>query len=199
MFLVVAKKSRTFYSLPYSSKEQVCRSWKVAQPARQPKLTNRNIPYHGHHTQFTNGGWPGDRSSFFHYSFFYRAFELFQEVSLFRGVLRNSQNPQVSCSTVTAQGLATQLAIRQWEKNCIDYCLVFIFSSSSSNISILLCCFIKLSVSQTTSFTFRQFSSPSHCRGKGGVSEWLSGPGCLLWVEPWHRDNMVQKYIPYPI
>jgi len=36
MFLVVAKKSRTFSSFSYSANEQVCRSWAGAQPCRQP-------------------------------------------------------------------------------------------------------------------------------------------------------------------
>jgi len=45
MVLVVVKKSRTFFSFSYSANEQVCRSWERAQPARQPKLANGNIPY----------------------------------------------------------------------------------------------------------------------------------------------------------
>jgi len=36
MFSAVAKKSRTFSSLPHSADEQVCRSWEGAQPGRQP-------------------------------------------------------------------------------------------------------------------------------------------------------------------
>jgi len=32
MFSVVAKKSKTCSSLPYSANEQVCRSWKGTQP-----------------------------------------------------------------------------------------------------------------------------------------------------------------------
>jgi len=33
---VVAKKSRTFSSLPYPADEQVCRGWEGAQPGSQP-------------------------------------------------------------------------------------------------------------------------------------------------------------------
>jgi len=61
MFSVVAKKSQTFSSLPYSATEQVCRSWEGAQPGSWPRLADGNIPYHGHHAQFMNGGWSGRR------------------------------------------------------------------------------------------------------------------------------------------
>ena len=56
MFSVVAMKSRTFSSLPYSGNEQVCRSWEGAQPGRQHKVAGGNIPYHGRHAPFVNGG-----------------------------------------------------------------------------------------------------------------------------------------------
>jgi len=36
MLSVVAMKSRTFSSFPYSTDEQACRSWEGAQPDRQP-------------------------------------------------------------------------------------------------------------------------------------------------------------------
>jgi len=65
MFSVVAMKSRTFSSLPRSAHEQVCRSWEGAQPGRQPRLDNRNIPYRGRRAQFMNGGWPGGRIALF--------------------------------------------------------------------------------------------------------------------------------------
>jgi len=62
-FLVVAKKSRTFFSFSYSANEQVCGSWIDIQArqtdiqARQiSKLANGNIPYHKCHTQFTKRG-----------------------------------------------------------------------------------------------------------------------------------------------
>jgi len=61
MVFIVAVKSRTFSSLPYSADEQVCRSWEGVEPGSQPKLANENIPYHRHHAQFMNGGWPGGR------------------------------------------------------------------------------------------------------------------------------------------
>jgi len=61
MFSVVAVKSRTSSSLPCSANAQVCRSWEGAQPDSQPRLASGNIPYHGRHAQFMNGGWPGGR------------------------------------------------------------------------------------------------------------------------------------------
>jgi len=57
--LVVTKKSRAISSLPGSAVEQVGGSREGAEPGRQPKLANRNIPYHGQHAQLMNGGWPG--------------------------------------------------------------------------------------------------------------------------------------------
>jgi len=36
MFLVVAENQKLFSSLPYSAKDQVCRSWEGAQPGREP-------------------------------------------------------------------------------------------------------------------------------------------------------------------
>jgi len=62
MVLVVAKKSRTFF--PVSHIQQMSR-WEEAQPGSQPKLANRNTPYHRHNAQNINGGWPGGRNSFF--------------------------------------------------------------------------------------------------------------------------------------
>jgi len=70
MFLVVAKKSRTFSSLSYSAHEQVCRSWEGAQPGREPKLANGNTPYCRRYAQFVNGGWLGVGIFFFFLSFF---------------------------------------------------------------------------------------------------------------------------------
>jgi len=55
VFLDVAEKSRTFSSFPYSANEQVCRSWEGAQPGREPKLADGNIPYHSCHAHFING------------------------------------------------------------------------------------------------------------------------------------------------
>ena len=59
MFLVVAKKSRTFSSFSNSANEQVCRSREGAQPGSQPKLASRNMPYHGCCGQYINGRWAG--------------------------------------------------------------------------------------------------------------------------------------------
>ena len=54
------------------------------------------------------------------------------------------------------------------EKNCIVYHLGCIFTIVIvSNSSVFLCCFIKLSLSQPTSFTFCPFSSSSCCGGRG--------------------------------
>ena len=63
MFLVVAKKSWSFFSFSCSGNKQVCRSWEGAQPGSQPKLASGNISYHGHHAQFINGSWPGGQES----------------------------------------------------------------------------------------------------------------------------------------
>jgi len=64
MFSVVAMKSRTFSSLPYSADEQLCRSWEGAEPGSQSKLASGNILHHGCHAQFMNEGWPGSRELF---------------------------------------------------------------------------------------------------------------------------------------
>jgi len=61
MFLAVANRSRTFSSLPCSADEQMCRSWEGAQPGRQPKLDNGNIPYHGCHALVIKWGGPGGK------------------------------------------------------------------------------------------------------------------------------------------
>jgi len=60
IFSVVAVKSRTS-GFPYSANERVCRSWEWAEPGSEPKLASGNLPYHGRHALFTNGGWPGGR------------------------------------------------------------------------------------------------------------------------------------------
>jgi len=65
MFSVVAKKSRTFSSFACSANEHVCRSWEGAQPDREPKLADGNIPYHKRHAQYINGSWPEGRNLLF--------------------------------------------------------------------------------------------------------------------------------------
>jgi len=64
MFSVVAKKSRTFSSIPCSANQQVYKSWEGAQPGSQSKLASGNIPYHRCHAQFINGGWLRGRNPF---------------------------------------------------------------------------------------------------------------------------------------
>jgi len=88
MFLIVAKKSRTFSCLPCSADEQVHKSWEGAQPDKQPKLVNGNIPYYRHHARYINEGWLGGRNA---------------SMSL--------ASPRKSA--VTAQGLAAQSVIGQ--------------------------------------------------------------------------------------
>ena len=90
---------------------------------------------------------------------------------------------------ITARGLSANRSLGG-EKNCIVYSLFCIFitifitiiivssSSSSSSISfgvLLICLYFKPRV-----LPFVHFSSPSRCRGRGGVSERLSGPSCWL-------------------
>jgi len=65
MVSAVARKSRTFSSLPCSATEQVCRSWEGAQPGSQLKVPNGNITCHRHHAHFINGGWTGGRDLLF--------------------------------------------------------------------------------------------------------------------------------------
>jgi len=108
MFSAVAKKSRTFSSFPRSADEQACRSWDSTRPDSQSKLASRNIPRHGRHAQFMNGGWPKGRysafqDSFFSPSFFSWEFELF---CLFWGISQNLQNLQVPGSKIADWGLA---------------------------------------------------------------------------------------------
>jgi len=50
--LVVAVKSRMFFSFPYSADEQVCRSWEGSTARQVAKLANGNIPYHRCGAQF---------------------------------------------------------------------------------------------------------------------------------------------------
>jgi len=65
----------------------VGRSWEGAQPVSQPTLASGNIPCHGCHAQFMNGGKPGSRnfSPFFLWVqiLFWLEFKLFQEFGLF--------------------------------------------------------------------------------------------------------------------
>jgi len=83
MFSVVAEKSGTFSSLPYSADEQVCRSWEGAQPGSQPNIATGNIPYHRHHVQFMNGVWLEGRNPFLVLLFSRSSNLLFSQSSVF--------------------------------------------------------------------------------------------------------------------
>ena len=86
MVLVVAKKSRTFSSLPCSADEQVCRSWEGAEADSEAKLANGKILYHRCHAQVVKAGFAGGRNpSFIPNSLvsLLWVFELFREVGLF--------------------------------------------------------------------------------------------------------------------
>ena len=101
-FSVVAKKLRTFSSLPYSANEQACRSWEGAQPGSQPKLASGNIPYHRHHIQFINVDWCKGRTL----SFLRVQILSCPGVWSFSWILQNSQNPGDLSSVLAAWGLA---------------------------------------------------------------------------------------------
>ena len=116
MFSVVAMKSRAFSSVPCSAPEQACRSCEGAQPGSQPRLAEGNVLYHGCQAQFMNGGWPGGRNPLFLWVstiLFSRSLNFSMSLVIFSGVPQNLQNLQVPCSAITAQGLATQLAVGQ--------------------------------------------------------------------------------------
>ena len=63
--LVVAKKSRTCSSLPYSADEWVCRSWQGAEPDGEAKLANGKSLHHRCHAQVAKAGFAGGRNPFF--------------------------------------------------------------------------------------------------------------------------------------
>ena len=108
MFLVVAMKSRSFSSFSYFADEQGCRSWEGAQPGREPKLASGNIPCHGHHAQFRNGGWLGGRefSALLVFrefkSFLVQECELFWEFTLFQDLCKFCKGCEF---LITARGL----------------------------------------------------------------------------------------------
>jgi len=104
MFLVVAKKSRTFFGFPYSANEQVCRSWEGARPGSQPKLARGNIPYHGRYAQFINGGWLEGRNSLFS-----RRFQLFSAIPFFFCEFKISMSLNFSGSSVCFLGSSVKL------------------------------------------------------------------------------------------
>ena len=97
------------FSFSCSADEQVCQSWEGAEPGSQPKLARGNIPCHGHHAQFTSGGWLGGRNSVF-----------FHEFVIFPRVLRS----------LLMDWLCNQSS--DSKKNCIVcslFCLIFIIIS----------------------------------------------------------------------
>jgi len=102
-------------------------------------------------------------------------FELFREFSLFWEFYEIHENCDFPGSASAPQGLAVNQS-SGGEKNCVVYSLFYIFmiiiiivSSSSIFFVVLLnCLYLKLRV-----LLFVHFSSPSHCGGRGRVSEEL--------------------------
>ena len=84
------------------------------------------------------------------------------------GLAGGQESASSANSTIAAGGLAAQSVIGQWEKlYCAQLVLHILYYYYS-----FLCCFIKLSLSQPTNFTFHPFSSPSH--RTGGKSKLLA-------------------------
>ena len=130
--------------------------------ARQAaKLTSGNIPYHRCHTRFMNEGWLRGESSWGLFSFL--GIRPFLGISWY---LQKSRG-----SMISARGLATD-----WSLGGDKSCIQFVLHVDYYQYSYLLCCCIKLSLSQPTSFLFVHFSSPS-CWGRKGEG-WASG--CLV-------------------
>ena len=177
-----------FSRLPYSANEQVCRSWERAQPGSQPKMAGGNIPHRRCHAQFTDGGWPGGRNLLFPFSWVQilscPRVQTFLGIQSFSGILWNLQ---FSGSVFTAWGLAGDQS-SGGEKNYIAYNLVCIFfiviiiivSISIISISIYLVVLLESLYLNSQVSTFVHFSSSSCWRGRGRVSEQLSGPSCQL-------------------
>ena len=115
MFLVIVMKSRTFSSFSYSANEQVCTNQEGAQPNSWPNLANGNIPQHGCHIQFTNGGWRGGRNLSFLLLWIWilsgPSVWTFTGIQSLSGVSRNSENLQVWHSTIAAQGLTANQSL----------------------------------------------------------------------------------------
>jgi len=124
MYSVVAMKSRTFASLPYSANEQVCRSWEGAQPGSQPRLASGNIPYHRYHAQFMNGGRPSDRKlSALH--IFMSSNPLVQQFKLFWEFHKIHDFRALRSLLRDWQRIACQVAIKiVWYIVCFAYSLV---------------------------------------------------------------------------
>ena len=148
---------------------------------------------HRHHTQFINGGWPVGWNhvfplfwefelSLFFFFFGGGDFKLFCEFGVFLG--SSVKFPKTTSSMLCNHCSGTGYAIGHQvvRKKNIAFCLfcVFINTMISMNISIFVCCFIKLSLCQPTSFAFSPFCSSSHWEGRERVSKQLSGPSCRL-------------------
>jgi len=177
MFLVAAKKIRTFSSFPYSTNEQVCRSWEGAEPGSQPKLARGNIPYHRCHAQFMNGGWPGGRNPFICFLFSLFSMSLkFSRSSAFFGSFAKFVKSMSSTFCSCCLGTGCELVTEWWENYTVYslHCKFIISSIISVSISIsfvtlLNCLYLNPRVSP-----FFHFSFPSCWEGaRGGVSERL--------------------------
>ena len=186
MVLVIAVKSRTFSSFPYSANEQACRSWQGAQPGRSP-----NRPMEISHTMDVMPSlWMGVEQGagiflFFHccefesslvwvfklileFSIFWKFWKIYEirELELLRSLLRDW----------------LWLGIGWWE-NCVVYSLFCIFiiisssrrcrrsSSSSSSFVVLLNCLYL-----NPGFYLLSLSPPHPAGGKG--EGWASS--CLV-------------------
>ena len=136
--------------------------------ARQiAKMASGNIPYHGHHAQFRNRGWPGGRKLW--------ALLVFQE---FRGFFcitfvkfSNSHLASYDCCS----GTDCRSVIWHWE-NWVIYSLFCVFIaisiiSSTSFVALLNCLYLNTWVSP-----FVLFFSPT-CWGEG--EGWANSCGVL--------------------
>ena len=154
--------------------------------ARQP--AHGNTPHHRCHAQCMNEDCPGARNPLFHefnicFFFFFPRSSNFSVSSVFlRSVMKLMKSTGFKFhSHYSRTGYAIGHQVVRKKMYQYGWFCIFIFSIS---ISIFLCCFIKLSLSQPMSFTFCPFSSPSHWgEGEGCAS------GCLVlvagyWVKP---------------
>jgi len=130
--------------------------------ARQlAKLANGNTPYHRHHAQFMNGGWPERVSYWLSYVWEFQSCPGW-EFKIFRLLASHQVMRKIVYSFF-----------------CTFIIIIIIISSIIiSNISfvvILNCLYLNPQVSP-----FVHFSSPSHWGEREGVRGQLSGPSCRL-------------------
>jgi len=120
MVLVVARKSRTFFSFPCSADELVCRDWEGAKPGSQPKIAD--IIFHTIDAcSVYKWGWPGGRNSLFILSLNFHEFNVFSMSSVSSVKIANSAKSMKSaksaksvksaCSASAAWGLAMQSVV----------------------------------------------------------------------------------------